>query len=161
MTTDFQYLGFMKRLAEDQRGKNGLILSEWEQKFLASFVQAQRQSLWFTPGRREATDRMWRRLGPELNFPHPLDTVAERPALAPADASGCEYLVRDEAGRQRRCNEPATCREPGRLRYCEAHGETVRLAMKRTNMNFRLVRLEQKGTEGTKLSANDTNLREL
>lgn len=138
MITDYQYYEFLQKLLADQRKKNGLILGEWEQNFLASFSASSRQTLWLTEGRRAAVDRMWRKLGPELQFPHPLDTVHEQPRLAPADPSGCEYIVKD--GLQRRCNEPAEFQEPGRLRYCKIHAEAVELAMKRAGRKIALIK---------------------
>lgn len=140
MITDHQFLGFLQTLAEDQRGKNPLLLTEWENRFLDSFTRAARPSLWFTPGRREAAEKMWRKLGPELNFPHPDDLVqGPKSKIQNADPDGCEYLVRDEEDRgvQHRCNAPATCREPGRLRYCDPHA----IAVKRYFPNLPLVPL--------------------
>jgi hypothetical protein len=139
MITDQQRLEFMQKLAADVRGKNGIVLPEWESHFLASFLQSSRPAFWFTDGRRKATDRMWARYGPELNHPHPLDMVTERPKMAPADADGCEYLIRDE-GRQRHCNDPATCQEPGKLRYCTMHGEAVVRDLKRAGKRIALIK---------------------
>ena len=139
MISNPQALEFMNRLVADQRGKNSLNLTEWEERFLSGFSQAYRGWAWFTEGRIKSVDRIWRRYGPEMNFPHPLDTVHERPKMAPADSGGCEYLVRDE-GRQRRCNDPATCREPGRLRYCEVHGRAVEQECKRSGIKIALVK---------------------
>lgn len=129
MITDYQYQGFMDALVADQRTKNKLNLPEWEGNFVASYIRASRKSLWFTAGRRLATDRMWMRWGPDLNLPHPADIVTERPKMAEADPTGCEFLVKGDDGRQQRCNEPAVCREPGHLRYCEAHRDQVERAM--------------------------------
>ena len=94
MITDHQFCQFLDRLAADVKSKNGLILTEWENQFLGSWLNRCRQSPgWFTEGRRAATDRMWMRYGPEINWPHPADLVTERPRLADADPAGCEYLV--------------------------------------------------------------------
>ena len=140
MITDLQYLTFLQKLHAATRPPIELMLPEWESNFLASFLQSSRPALWFTgdatSGRRGTTDKMWRRFGPEINFPHPLDTVSERPQLAEADADGCEYLMRDDdaGGRQRRCNLPATQMEPGKLRYCAAHAEAVERACKGTKL---------------------------
>lgn len=130
-TADLKRLQFMQCLVADQRKENGMLLTEFEQSFLASFSNSSRPSLWFTPGRRPIVDQMWARYGGDINHPHPNDLVqnASRPAIADADPDGCQYLVKDE-GQQRRCNEPATCREPGRLRYCAAHGEHVKRVCK-------------------------------
>lgn len=131
MLTDYQYGQFMDRLAEDQRGKNPLVLGEWENNFLASYRQSARPSLWFTLLRRKAAERMWMKWGGELGLPHPDDNVSEF-AKIEADPNGCEFLVTGEDRRQRRCNEPAVCREPRRLRYCQAHREQVERAVKGT-----------------------------
>ena len=140
MITDHQRFEFMMMLAENVRGKNGLVLPDWENRFLASFLQSSRPSLWFTEGRRTATDRIWMRFGPEINHPHPTDRVSERPRMADADPSGCEYLVRLD-GRQQRCNEPAEYQELGRLRYCRMHAEAVVKDMKRANKIISLIKL--------------------
>ena len=141
MITDLQYLNFLQRLLADQRGKDSLNLTPWEMDFMAGFGQSNQSLRWITDPRRRSIDAMWRRYGPELNHPHPLDTVTERPRLADADPAGCEYLVRDDGGPLRRCNEPATCQEPGRLRYCAMHGEAVVKAMKFAGKTIRLVNL--------------------
>ena len=107
MITDSQYELFLAKLVTDQMGKNPLTISEWEQRFLSSFSQRVRRFGWITEGRRASVDRMWMRYGPELGLPHPLDTVSPRPAIAPADSDGCEYLERSPDGRQQRCNAPA------------------------------------------------------
>ena len=140
MITDFQLCDFLKKLGENAAGKNGVLLPEWESHFLASFLEAGARVNWFTEGRRLATDRMWRRFGPEINWPHPADCVsATKREIAPASADGCEYLVRDAGGPQRRCNDPATVQEPGRLRYCSMHGEAAVAAMKRAGKTLRLI----------------------
>ena len=138
MITDLQRLEFMQALHAATRAKNGLLLPEWESHFLASFLQSSRPALWFTPGRRAATDRIWMRYGPEIGRLHPLDTVSERPALAAADPNGCEYLVRED-GRTRRCNEAAAFRDPGRLRYCQPHAEAASADCKRAGIKLCLV----------------------
>lgn len=131
-------LDFMNRLVADQRGKNSLNLTQWEEQFVASFSQAYRSWSWFTEGRVKSVDRIWRRYGAELNFPHPLDTVVERPKLPDAEPGCCQYILRD-AGRQTRCNEPATCREPGRLLYCADHGRAVQQDCQRAGIKIALI----------------------
>jgi hypothetical protein len=131
LLTDLECLQFMQALATDQRKGNGLQLeTKFEYPFLSSFLMAERQTLWFTPGRKVAIDRLWRKHGPDLNFPHPNDLIRERPRIGDADPDGCEYIVRDERRQQQRCNDPATCREPGQLRYCQAHAEQVKRVCK-------------------------------
>jgi hypothetical protein len=139
MITDLQFMAFLEKLAADQRGKNRLNLTEWEDNFIRTYMSCG-GGFFLTAGRRAAIDRMWRKLGPELGHLHPLDTVTERPTMAPADPTGCEYLVRLD-GRQQRCNEPATLRESGRLRYCHMHGEAAVKAMERSGRTLRLVNI--------------------
>ncbi len=139
MIPDDKFCQFLELLASNVKGKNGLILTEWESQFLGTYLGLPTGAFYFTEGRRAAMDRMWRRYGPELNHPHPLDRVTERPTLAPADAEGCEYLVRED-GRQQRCNVPAEFQEPGRLRYCRMHGEAVVRDMKRAGKTVRLIK---------------------
>lgn len=142
MITDPQYVEFLEVLASDQRSANPSILTEWEHSFIGTYMGVGRH-FFFTDARRSSIDKMWRRYGPDLNFPHPLDAVNERPKIAEADPDGCQYLVAAEDGargcRQQRCNETATCREPGRLRYCQAHGEAVQQAMKRAGRSVALI----------------------
>ena len=144
MITDLQLIEFLRRLVLDQRGKNSLNLTDWEAQFLGSFSMAERQSLWltgdFNRGRRASVDRLWRRYGMQLNFPHPLDRATQRAAIPDAVPGGCQYLVKLD-GPQQPCNEPATCREPGRLRYCAAHGQMVEQAHKRRGKTVALVNL--------------------
>lgn len=135
-TTDREYGRFLFRLAADQRTTNSINISEWDGRFLHSFIASSRPSLWFTDPRRQAADRMWREHGGTLGFPHPLDTVTEAPQIPDADPDGCEYLVRGEDGRQRRCNDDAQWQgerrgaRPG-LRYCESHKVAVDRAFNR------------------------------
>jgi hypothetical protein len=150
MITDAQYQEFMMKLAADQAGKNPLMgLNEFEQSFLASFRQSSRPSLWFTEKRRLVTDKMWRKHGPDINFPHPQDNAecGVRSAELKADADGCEYFIREQP--QRRCNEPAEWCErfAGRkgLRYCTAHKEQVEKRC--PGMRFEV--FERKETEAT------------
>lgn len=139
MSTDYDFCQFLDHLAVDVKSKNGLILTDWESGFLATYVGLPTQAFHFTEGRRRAVDRMWRRYGAEINFPHPLDCVSQRSIIPQSGPDGCEYLVRDE-GRQRRCNSPATCQEPGKLRYCAMHGEAVERDMKRAGKKIALIK---------------------
>ena len=139
MISNEKLIEFMNLLIKDQEGKNPLNLTAWEQEFLASYKNAWRHWQWMTDGRAASTDRLWRRYGAEIGHPHPLDTVTERPKMADADPEGCEYIVKED-GRQRRCNDPAEVREPGRLRYCHLHGEAVEQAMKRAGRRIALVK---------------------
>ncbi len=141
MITDLQLCDFLNKLATDAALKNGVLLPDWESGFLASFLEAGARVNWFTDSRRLVTDRMWRRFGPDIHWPHPADTVTERPRMADADPAGCEYLVKLD-GVYRHCNEPATCQEPGRLRYCSMHGEAAVLAMKWVGKTLRLINFQ-------------------
>jgi hypothetical protein len=140
VTDNKAIIEFMNLLLEDQQGKDSLNLTPWEQEFLASYNRAHRHWQWMTDPRAEAADRMWRRYGPELNHPHPLDTVSDRRKLADADPDGCEYLVKEYGTPQRRCNDPAEYQEPGRMRYCKLHAETVQEAMKRSGKRIALIK---------------------
>lgn len=146
MITDIQRVEFLDKLVADSRRTHGVMLTEWENDFSASFIRFPNVKF-FAPGgvpsqgRRDSVNRMWMRYGPEINWPHPMDRVSEAAPIAPADPAGCEYLVREE-GRQRRCNDPATCREPGRLRYCALHGEAVAKDCKRAGIKFCLVNFQ-------------------
>lgn len=135
--TDALRAEFLQKLAEDARGSNGIALTEWEGEFLASWVRTPPRCMWFTEGRRKAVDRMWAKLGPELNHPHPADRVSEGVRMDDADPNGCEYLVRDE-GRQRRCNEPAVLMGRRGLRYCQTHADEVVKAMRRAGKSIEL-----------------------
>jgi hypothetical protein len=123
--TDLDRMKFLGLLLANQRDeRNGLILGEWEQNFLNSYAMAERQTLWFTDGRRQAVDRMWQKFGgeKEINFPHPLDTVAVPEVKA--DVDGCQFFVRVD-GRQQPCNEPAEWENRSGFRYCAPHNEQV------------------------------------
>jgi hypothetical protein len=139
MITDQQRIEFLQKLGAEVRGKNGIMLTEWESQFLGSFLQCHPPAVWFTIGRRPSVDKLWMRYGAEINWPHPKDRVAERPKIPQADATGCEYLVRED-GRQRRCNDPAEFQEPGRLRYCRMHAEAVERDLKRAGKNISLIK---------------------
>ena len=73
---------------------------------------------------------MWRRYGAELDFPHPLDCVPQRPTIPPADPDACEYLVKLD-GVQQRCNEPAEWVNRQNFRYCGPHAEQVQKDIRR------------------------------
>ena len=144
MIADQQRVEFMNKLVLSVRNPRGVLLSEWENDFIASFIRFPQVGFFSTlhgpsSGRQQAVDRMWMRYGGEINWPHPLDTVSERSRIDDADPNGCQYIVRED-GRQSRCNAPATCREPGKLRYCATHGEAVQRDCKRANIRFCLIK---------------------
>ena len=143
MITDPQRLEFMLKLAADVRRPHGVLLSEWEAEFMASFIRFPQLGFFIrngqpSVGRQQTVDRMWMRYGGEIDWPHPMDSVGERATIPEADPDGCQYIVRED-GRQARCNAPATCREPGRLRYCATHGEAVQRDCKRAGIKFCLI----------------------
>jgi hypothetical protein len=139
MINDAHLTEFMDKLAADQRGKNALNLNEWESNFLATYTHLPTNGFIFTPGRRQAIDRMWRKYGEELGHRHPLEAVTERQELPQAEADGCQYIVREDS-RQQPCNLPADYQEPGRLRYCKMHGEAVVKALARKGKTLRLIK---------------------
>lgn len=139
MITVTQYRQFLDKLAADQKSANALLLTEWEQCFLNSYLNSNNKGFWFTEARRKSTDRIWLRYGPQIDFPHPTDLVVERPQIPPADPTGCEYLVRVDTV-QRRCNQPAEFQMPGRLRYCNTHAAAVEKAFAHTGKIVRFVK---------------------
>jgi hypothetical protein len=148
--TDHQRFEFMQKLAADQRGENPLDLTDWENSFLASFNSSSRPTLWFTAGRRDATDKLWMKLGGEINHPFPTDDV--RPRYAGASADGCEAFVRDDGG-QRRCNEPAAWVNQKGFRYCNTCLERVQAELKKYSKGKTMTvqPFNHQDTKGTKL----------
>lgn len=139
MINDQQFCEFLNALAVNVKRDDGVLLSEWEQLFLGNYIGLPTGAFHFTPARRQAVDRMWRKYGADLELPHPLDLVSERPKMAEADPTGCQYLVRED-GRQRRCNEPAEFIEFGRLRYCQPHAEAATKECERAGITLRLIK---------------------
>jgi hypothetical protein len=136
--TDYARLQFMQALATNVRGKNGVLLTDWESQFMASFLQSSRPALWFTLGRRGPTDLMWKRYGGEINHPHPLDTAGPVTRVSDqASPDGCEFWLKAE-GRQRRCNEPAALVGRRGLRYCQMHADDVVKNMRREGRSIEL-----------------------
>ena len=149
MSTDLQLLGFMQALAANVRSKNGVLLTDWESQFLASFLHSSRPSLWFTSGRRGPTDLMWKRYGGEINHPHPSEsldpTASGRPdangLAAQAAPDGCEFWIKADGlsgSLQRRCNETAELVGRRGLRYCRMHADEVVKNMRRAGMSVEL-----------------------
>ena len=100
-----------------------------------SFRASSRPTLWFTEGRRQATERMWLKYGAELNHPFPTDDVriSARPApaaLPVAARDGCMYFVKDDSRRLVCCNAPATKENRAGFRYCDDHAHIAVQAMK-------------------------------
>lgn len=140
MITDLQRLEFLQALAKNIRGHNGLLLTEWESQFLGTWLQTSRPSLWFTPGRRSATDRMWQKYGAELELPFKMPAASIVTVIA-ADPNGCEYLVRpdgDNGRPQGPCNEPAEKMRANGFRYCGTHADQVERDLKRGGKTIHL-----------------------
>ena len=137
MITNQQLCGFMNALAANVRGKNGLILSDWENDFLTSYLILACPQ-WFTPGRRASAEKLWMRYGGEINQPHPLDAAGPVNRTSDeASPDGCEFWMKDE-GRQRRCNEPAELVGRRGLRYCRMHADEVIKNMRREGRSIEL-----------------------
>ena len=129
--TNLQRLNFMIRLATDVFVDDGLMVEDWDRRFIASFRSSSRPSQWFIGGRLAATDKLWVKYGSLIKMPFPLPVATSRPALPKADADGCEYLIFGEDRRQRPCNDPATVVNSRGFRYCDVHAEQVQKSLKR------------------------------
>ena len=138
LVTDPQRMNFMQKLSAEVFGCSGvsasvanlLILEDWEKGFLSSWRSSSRPSLWFIGGRKESTDKLWRKYGLEINFPFP---------LPPRDPSPLpkEYLVK--GGRwMEPCNAPATKINSRGFLYCDEHGEMAQKAIKRRGGHMEL-----------------------
>jgi hypothetical protein len=144
--TDPQRMNFMQKLSAEVFGCSGvsasaanlLILEDWEKGFLSSWRASSRPSLWFIGGRKEATDKLWRKYGLEINYPFPVAHDV-RSAVPAADPNGCEFLVKNEAGQiNQPCNEPATLVNSHGFRYCDEHGQQARNAIKHRGVRMEL-----------------------
>lgn len=137
--TDNARLNFLRRLINSD-----LLLTEWEDAFVASFESSSRPSLWFTPGRRISADKMWMKYGPDLNHPFPTDQAelgSNKPHRIPSAKAGCcEFLIRGEDGLQRPCNEPAVLQRASGFRYCQTCADKVQSDLKRLGKTIHLVR---------------------
>jgi hypothetical protein len=138
--TDMQRCDFLWKIH-----RSGLVLSEWEDRFVLSFRQTSQPSFWFTQARRASVDRMRQKYGHEPEINMPFSAPESAPAKASdADPDGCEYYVREE-GRLRRCNERAEWMRQSGFRYCQAHADAVQKALKRRGqtMHLEIFRLER------------------
>lgn len=113
---------FLVALGNGRERVPGLVLSDWEDHFLAN--QVQRKSLipagcliQFTARERTAIDAMQRRYAGRLPAPQ----RPTLPQLPPADPGCCEYAVRNEDGRRVRCNVKAAWTTPLGKRLCQEH----------------------------------------
>lgn len=137
MITDQQFIHFLEKLHASTRAENGVLLTEWENKFLASWLNRGRQSPgWLTTGRREAVNKMWMSYGGEINWPHPMDRVTAV-KIPEADADGCEFYVKLD-GVQQHCNAPASWINKNKFRYCAEHGEAVQKDLRRRGGHMEL-----------------------
>lgn len=136
--TDYEREQFLRKLDKTARLANGLIISTWEWNFISSYFRSSRPSLWFTPPRRVATDKMRMKYGtePEIAMPYPPAPAA--PARLPeADPHGCQFLVRED-GRQQPCNAPAEKMRQNGFRYCAAHAEAIQRDLQRLKKTMHL-----------------------
>ncbi len=136
--TDIERNNFMQKLSGEVFGPNGLLVEDWDKRFLSGWRSSSRPSLWFIGGRKESTDKLWRKYGLEIGLPFPLP--AREPAKhAQADADGCEFYVRDEGGKMNQpCNAPATLVNRLGFRYCASHGEQAQKAIARRDGHMEL-----------------------
>ncbi len=136
--TDAQRVEFLKKLDRCE-----LVVSDWEARFIASFLDSNRPATWFTPGRRESCDKMWMKYGHEREIGQPYvyadHAKPVKAVIPPADPTGCEYLVKLD-GVQQRCNLPAEWQSPGGFRYCQGCAEIAKELCERMKKNFRLVK---------------------
>lgn len=135
--TDYDRLKFMGKLATSD-----LNLSDWEQSFIASFRSSSRPSLWFTAPRRRAVDRLRMQYGslPEINMAMP-DPESKPRSIPDGDPGCCQFMVRNESGRQVPCNEPATSKTNSGFRYCDIHADQAVKSFKFMGKTLLLSRL--------------------
>lgn len=135
--TDAERVKFLFALAANVSLPNGLFISPWESNFLHSFTVDSRPSLWFTPPRRVAADKMRMKYGsePEIGMPFPLPNSTAR--LPEAAAGCCQFIVRGD-GLQRPCNTPAEQVRQNGFRYCAAHAEAVQRDLQRRGKSLAL-----------------------
>ncbi len=133
---DMERITFLEKLDGSE-----LLLTDWEQEFVGSFMQARsegREQSWWTAGRRASADKMLDRYAVELGEKngsrwqrHGPTSSPRRVEIPAANPGCCMYLVQDESGGQRPCNEAAKWRAGNGFLYCDAHGAIAREAVKR------------------------------
>ena len=122
--TDDDRAKFLNALSDSARTDEGVMLSTWETNFVGTFKNVYRAWQFWTPGRRKATDALRAKFGDLIGMPFPLaPTTAVQ--LAPADPTGCEFMMRDEERRMVRCNAPAEVITRLKFRLCGQHNEQV------------------------------------
>ncbi len=136
--TDQDRAKFMELLLAASRAENGVLLTEWESLFLASYTHTQQYWRWFTDGRRQGTDNLWRKYGTIIGSPFPgAEVTAKNPVTIAAAADGCEFFVKLD-GRQQRCNETAIYVNKNGFRYCGLHGDNVQRDLRRRGGHMEL-----------------------
>lgn len=138
--SDLDRLAFLQALARAIRAENGLLLDAWDSSFVGSFCSSSRPSLWFTPARRAAADRLRMKHGDEkeIRMPYPLAAGGTHEIPA-ADPNGCQFLIHNEAGRQVPCNEPAEWQRENHFRYCTPHKDDVLRDLKRRGQTMHVI----------------------
>lgn len=121
-------------------------VDDWEAQFIGSFLdftsnRPSDEPRWWTPGRRASTDRMVVKYpevarecgleggarvpasrGSSVASPHLSSVASPHHHLdLPSVAGQCDYLVRGDDRRQRRCGQPATVTLRAGLQLCAAH----------------------------------------
>lgn len=114
-----------------------LVVSDWEAKFIESFLNAYRWWNWFTEGRQVATDKMWMKYGAMLALPYPKTEGSGKSMgqkIPEADENGCQFLVGNKP-----CNAPAVKQRRNGFRYCHEHAEQVQRDLKRRGKTMELI----------------------
>ena len=135
--TNEQRFKFMLNLCTDVFGQNGLLVEDWERRFISSFRSSSRPSLWFIGKRLEYTDRLWRKYGVEIKFPFPMPPRTTS-AIPTAEADCCDYLVKGASRWMEPCGAPATKINSRGFCYCDEHGELAQKAIKRRGGHMEL-----------------------
>lgn len=142
--TNYDRMEFVDKLVEAMRGDNGLLVTEWENRFIGSYRSSSGTPGWFTEARAMSTDLMWKRYGAEIGMPWPEDHVdgSVKRVIPEAVAGGCMYLVKGDDGRQRPCNEPAVLMRLNGFRYCQACADKAAEACRRHHQKITLVKFK-------------------
>lgn len=141
MSTPIQQQDSERGLFLEKLHASELLLTEWEQSFVASYIGAgNRYSSWFTPARRTACDKLRQKFGHEPEIGMPFFTAAARQPAPEAVAGGCMFLKADEQHRQSPCNSPAAWQRANGFRYCQECAEVVQANIKRMGKRLTLLR---------------------
>lgn len=135
--TDRERCEFLRKLDQHRAGSQGLLLTSWESDFINNFLHDGR-TVWFTDGRRASADKMRMKYGEEIGMPMPAERPQDNRTTGPQDPNGCQFLVRDESGRQSPCNQPAVKQRPNGFRYCQGHAEQVQEDCQRRKIRLAL-----------------------